>query len=216
MATLAEFSLPADSFPLGRFFSAFPDVTVELERLVPTNSAVIPYFWVKGVNPTQEGRIESAFGHHPDVRAIRQVDEVDGDYLLCVEWEPEYQGVMKAIVETAVSLVSGIGTADRWTFEVRGEDTEAVSAFQQYCLEHDVPVSLAALHGLSPLERGPEYDLTAAQREALVLAFDRGYFDTPREATLEEIAGELDITRQSLSDRLRRGHRRLIGSTIVG
>jgi len=47
-----------------------------------------------------------------------------------------------------------------------------------------------------------------------VLAYERGYFDTPRETSLEEIAEELGITQQSLSSRLRRGHRRLIKATL--
>jgi predicted DNA binding protein len=57
--------------------------------------------------------------------------------------------------------------------------------------------------------------LTDTQREALVLAYERGYFGSPRETSLEEVAAELDITQQSLSSRLRRGHRRLIAATLV-
>jgi predicted DNA binding protein len=45
-------------------------------------------------------------------------------------------------------------------------------------------------------------------------AWDFGYFEEPRAATLDEIAAELDITRQSLSQRLRRGHHALIANTI--
>lgn len=39
---------------------------------------------------------------------------------------------------------------------------------------------------------------------------DRGYFDEPRRATLDDLASELGITRQSLAGRLRRGHRNLL------
>ncbi|MEA5389123.1 helix-turn-helix domain-containing protein [Haloarculaceae archaeon H-GB11] len=58
--------------------------------------------------------------------------------------------------------------------------------------------------------------MTETQREALVLAYERGYFDSPRKVSLEEVAEELGITQQSLSSRLRRGHRRLIGATLAG
>jgi predicted DNA binding protein len=57
--------------------------------------------------------------------------------------------------------------------------------------------------------------LTETQREALVLAHERGYYDSPRETSLEEIADELGITQQSLSSRLRRGYRRLVGETLI-
>jgi Predicted DNA binding protein len=57
--------------------------------------------------------------------------------------------------------------------------------------------------------------LTDTQREALVLAYERGYFNSPRESSLEAIGEELGITQQSLSSRLRRGHRRLIENTLI-
>jgi predicted DNA binding protein len=42
------------------------------------------------------------------------------------------------------------------------------------------------------------------QQQVLELAVDRGYFETPREVTLDELADELDIPRSTVSYRLRR------------
>ena len=123
---------------------------------------------------------------------------------------------MKAITETDVVLLSGMGTAAEWTFELRADEREAVSAFQQYCQEHDIPVELTALHALSEMQTGAPHDLTEPQREALVLAYERGYYHSPRAVTLEELADDLGITGQSLGSRLRRGTHRLVGSTLVG
>jgi predicted DNA binding protein len=47
-------------------------------------------------------------------------------------------------------------------------------------------------------------DVRAEQRETLLLAVERGYFETPREATLDELAAELDEPRSTVSYRLRR------------
>ncbi|MFO7925345.1 MAG: helix-turn-helix domain-containing protein [Natronomonas sp.] len=41
--------------------------------------------------------------------------------------------------------------------------------------------------------------MTDTQREALVLAHERGHFDVPRDTSLEETAEGLGITQQSLS-----------------
>lgn len=215
MATVAELAVPADAFPLGSVFSAFPNVTVELERVVPTNHAVIPYFWVKGAGEATEAEIEAAFDQHPEVERVALVDEVEGEYLLRVEWRPDYRGVLKAISETSVTILSAVGVADRWTFEVRGETRQDIADCQEHCQQLGIPVEVAALHSLASVESGPEYDLTDAQREALLLAYERGYFDSPRTTTLADIATELDITRQSLSSRLRRGHKRLIRNALV-
>jgi predicted DNA binding protein len=51
--------------------------------------------------------------------------------------------------------------------------------------------------------------LTDKQREAIRQAYDTGYFESPREATAEEVAAELDITASSFTSRVRRGQRRL-------
>jgi len=44
MATEATFTVPSDQFPLGTVFEQLPDVTVELERIIPAQDVVIPYF----------------------------------------------------------------------------------------------------------------------------------------------------------------------------
>lgn len=213
MATVAEFTIDADEFPLGRIFEHVPGVKLELERVVPTNKAIMPYLWMRGA---EEDNIKEALDDIPELEDIKLVDEIDQEYLIRLTWKRDYEGVLKAITETDVTLLSGIGTEDKWTFEVRGDDQAAVSTFQQYCHEHGEPMTLTALHALSQVQRGTEYDLTDAQREALVLAYERGFFQAPREATLEDIAEELGITGQSLGSRIRRGTHRLVGSTLIG
>lgn len=54
------------------------------------------------------------------------------------------------------------------------------------------------------------------QREALILAVERGYFAVPRETKLEEIAEELGITRQAASERVRRGAETVLRKSLIG
>ncbi len=211
MATVMEFTSPAAEFPLGTVFENLPDVSVELERLIPHDTLIIPYFWVRGAEAAD---IEASFEAHEGVTDIELIDSVEHEYLMRVEWEREYVGVLNALAETNLVVLSGIGTATGWDFEVRGESQDEVSEFRSYCQEHDIPIDITAVHSLLPIQ-GEGYELTDTQREALMLAFERGYFDSPRTATLQEIAEELGITQQSLSSRLRRGHRRLIAATLV-
>ena len=211
MATEMEFAVPADEFPLGSIFENLPGATVELERLIPHETVTIPYFWVRGV---ETGDIEAAFEPHAGVRDIRVIDSVDDEYLMRAEWVREYNGLLTALSDTSLSVLSGVGTNDGWRFEVRGDSQEAIAEFRTYHQEQNIPIDIGMVHALLPI-RGDSYELTETQREALVLAYERGYFDTPRESSLEEIADELGITQQSLSSRLRRGHRRLIRGTLI-
>ena len=48
------------------------------------------------------------------------------------------------------------------------------------------------------------------QRELLNLALDEGYFDIPRAVTLEELAEEMDITKTTASNHLRKAEQRVM------
>jgi len=61
----------------------------------------------------------------------------------------------------------------------------------------------------------PGDGLTDRQYEALRTAYELGYFDIPRHASLEDIAVELDISASSVSERLRRAQTQLIQETVA-
>ena len=143
MATEATFTVPSDQFPLGTVFQRLPDVTVELERIIPAQDVVIPYFWVRG---TEVGDIEDAFLDHPGVGNIHLVDSVADEYLLRVEWTLEYDGVLSTLMETGVPLIKAVGTSEQWTFDIRGDDRRDIAAFQDRCRELDIPITLTKLH----------------------------------------------------------------------
>lgn len=211
MATEATVTVPAGTFPLGTVFETLPGVDVELERIVPGVDVVIPYFWVRGATTDD---IEAAFSEHPGVKDIRQVDSVEDEHLLRVEWEPEYVGIITTLTEASVVLVGAVGTTEQWTFDIRGDTRDDVSEFLRLCRKRDIPVTLTALHALTPVETATEAALTDAQQEALELAYERGYFESPRQVTMEELGEELDISQQAVASRLRRGTRGILGQTL--
>lgn len=211
MATEATFTVGSGEFPLGTVFAQLPEVTVELERVVPGPRVVIPYFWVRGVRSDD---IEAAFSNHPGVKNLRLVDSVDDEYLLRVEWDPEYEGILSALAVTQVPLIEVVGTGEEWTFEIRGDDRSDIADFQRLCRERNIPITMTALHALTPLETGTEAALTEPQEEALILAYRRGYFSSPRDVTMEELGEELGISQQAVASRIRRGIRRILGSTL--
>ncbi|PSQ27797.1 bacterio-opsin activator [Halobacteriales archaeon QS_9_68_17] len=211
MATEATFTVPSDQFPLGTAFNQLPDVTIELERIIPAQDVVIPYFWVRG---TEVCDIESAFTEHPGVKEIQLVDSVEDEYLLRVEWALDYDDVFTVLAETEVPLIEATGTDQDWTFEIRGDNRSDLADFQRRCRELDIPTTLTKLHALTPVETGSEAALTDTQQEALVLAYERGYFESPREVTLEMLGEELSISQQAVGSRLRGGIKHILGNTV--
>ncbi|UTF52592.1 helix-turn-helix domain-containing protein [Natronosalvus rutilus] len=211
MATEASFTVPSSEFPLGTVFEQLPEVSVELERIIPARDVVIPYFWVRG---TRVGNVEEAFLEHPGVKEIQFIDSVEDEHLLRVEWTLDYDDVLTTLTETQIALIEAVGTDEQWTFDIRGDTRGDIAEFQSRCRELDIPITLTELHALTPLETGTEAALTDTQQEALVLAYERGYFESPREATMEELGDELGITQQAVASRLRRGIKHILGSTL--
>lgn len=211
MATEATFTVGAKEFALGTIFESVPGVTVELERIVPGDGVIIPYFWVRGVNI--DG-IEAMFSDHPGVKAIRLMDEVEDEYLLRVEWNQDYVGILSTLAEAQVPLISAVGTNTEWTFKLRGDSRSDLADFQRLCAERDISVELTALHALTPVDTTTESALTDPQYEVLVLAHERGYFNSPRDVTMEELGDELGISQQAVSSRLQRGMHRLLEQTL--
>lgn len=210
MATVAEFTLEPEAFPLGTVFEALHDVTVQLERVVPDANGTVPYFWVLG---TETDDIVAQFSDHPGVQDIRLVDEMDKEYLMRCRWVCGYDSILDALEVPGVVLRSAVGTSEEWTFEICGESREHVAKFRRYCHDHDVSATLTTLHTPRPLEN--QYDLTEKQREALVLAYEFGYFNSPRETPMADVAAKLGISQQALASRLRRGSRRLIEQCLI-
>ena len=212
MAIEATFTATAGEFPLAAVFSEFPGAEIELDRVVPTNEFIIPYFWVRDV---EIENISMENVTHPGIHDIRVIDDVDKAAFIRIDWDFEYESVLTAIIENDVNLISALGSENQWSFEFRAESREALAEFQSYCRNHDIPLELTKLHALSPFESGKEYDLTDAQREAMTVAFSLGYYDSPREATRQDVANELGISPQAVGSRLQRGARRLISSTLM-
>ncbi|PSP26909.1 hypothetical protein BRC65_08945 [Halobacteriales archaeon QH_2_65_14] len=66
-----------------------------------------------------------------------------------------------------------------------------------------VDMELVSTGQYTPDSEGVFADLTDRQREVLETALRLGYYENPREATLEDVAAELDITRTTVGQHIR-------------
>ncbi|ELY60796.1 helix-turn-helix domain-containing protein [Natronolimnohabitans innermongolicus] len=68
--------------------------------------------------------------------------------------------------------------------------------------------------GVGSIPQIPRSQLTAKQRRAMRTAWENGYYEIPRTATLEEVAAELDCSVSTASDLLRRGQASLVATAL--
>lgn len=79
--------------------------------------------------------------------------------------------------------------------------------------ERNVQVNVLQIQPFSK-DTADEIRLTPEQSEALLAAIQHGYFEIPRGISQEELAAELEISHQALSERFRRGFRTLATTEI--
>ncbi|WP_336325638.1 helix-turn-helix domain-containing protein [Halovenus sp. HT40] len=68
---------------------------------------------------------------------------------------------------------------------------------------------------LTEFEEQSESQVTDRQREVVREALSRGYYDWPRKITNEELAEELEISRATLHEHLRKAERTLLSSVLA-
>jgi predicted DNA binding protein len=113
-----------------------------------------------------------------------------------------------------VVLLSAEATVGGWELRMRVPGRDELRRLRAYCRDRGVGFSLSALyHDVDP-SGAMEADLSADQREALQAALDAGYYEIPREASLADVAADLGISSQALSERLRRATGRLVRSSL--
>jgi predicted DNA binding protein len=212
MSVLATISVPATEFPLGNALEVTPDARISVETMVPTQTSVMPYFWV----PTEHAdAIIAALRNDSLVASVAELDDADDRTLLRVEWTDEVNGLIEAFHEWDAAVTTATGTGDDWTFEIRFPDYDDLSGFYRQVVENDIPVELTQIHKPVRTDSPTRYGLTTNQHEMLLRALESGYFAVPRETTLVELADDLGISDSAVSQRIRRGLTTLISATLL-
>ncbi|WP_265108789.1 helix-turn-helix domain-containing protein [Halosolutus halophilus] len=207
MSTIAEFRLPAPDTSLAVVFDRVPEATVELESAV---SRTHPCLWVSGVDHTAAA---AAFEADPSIEAYELLVEADNRLLYDVTFTNETMSLCDQLLADGGSLLEAWGTDGWWQVRVRYHDREALCAVHDRLVERGVTVDLRRVTDVSNAV-SRETQLTPQQREALEAALERGYFEIPRDISMEELASELGISHQALSERLRRAYETLVDEEL--
>ncbi|WP_126664748.1 helix-turn-helix domain-containing protein [Haloterrigena salifodinae] len=157
-----------------------------------------------------------------DLLTLDEVVEVDsiGEtsdktvYKVIVELEDAVSEAFAPDFE-GVQLEPTVITTEGWYETKVFKHYEGFNEFRKSCEKHDISLDLTSISpDPSTSDDSSQNGLTERQREALTLAISRGYYESPRQVTAEELANELGISQPSLSSLLRRGERRLITSSL--
>jgi predicted DNA binding protein len=209
VSVVAEFHIESSEFLLGTVVGRSDDVEIELERVIPVSERVMPYLWATAPD---FAAFEAAVRASDRVDSFVALDRVDDRVLYRVEWAEEIESLVYGFAVTDGTILEAVGRSE-WSFRVRFPDHTRLTEFHEYCRTHAIEFELRRVY--QPDSNGQRFNLTTRQREALVLAVEWGYFRVPRDTTLGDIATELGVSEQAVSERVRRGANEVLSSTLL-
>jgi predicted DNA binding protein len=212
MATIVRGTVPASEFALNHTLETLPDVEVECERIVDSgDGAVMPLLWVRYA---EREEVEAAFEEDSSVDNVTCLSDFGDELLYRMDWIDHVDLLLQMLTNAEATVLDAYGHGDRWTLRVLYPEREKFSATHEFCEGHGLVFDVASIRDLDGEPAG-RFGLTESQYRALVLAAQRGYYEVPRETELADLADELDISHQALSERLRRATGSLVEDTLL-
>ena len=201
MSVITEVRISSDDFELGQILNVEEASAIELETLVPSGDVTVPLFWV--YEPVEPGFLDTV-ERYPTVNSVTEVDVFEDRTLFRLDWDASQDHFFQCILDQEGQILNATGTPKGWDFEIRFSSREALSQWQDCCENAHISLSIMRIYNPTGPEAGPWYGLSEPQREAITLAIRMGYYDIPRGCTTEELADELGISDQAVTERLRR------------
>jgi len=124
------------------------------------------------------------------------------------EWDWILAFAQESIVVLPPVVYTETGTA---VFEVLGDPEDLRALLANLPARVDSTVERV---GGSDRRRDPETVLTDRQREVVATAAELGYYDVPRDATVADVAAELDITDSTVSAHLRKAESAVMDAVL--
>ncbi|WP_255190899.1 helix-turn-helix domain-containing protein [Natronobeatus ordinarius] len=186
---------------------AFPDATFRLLTGVRTGESAVELGEVVAEEPRE---ISERIAAHPSVIAYQRLELADDRSL--AKYETTDTRLYAFVEASSLPPEFPIVVEDGW-YELDFTGTRAQFDRLRAALEQvPRPYELQSL-----VETDETADLlTDRQREVLEAALREGYFEVPRECTLEELADDLGIDKSTASGILRRGERRVLAHVLTG
>lgn len=209
---IGTFSLPPAAVALEHTLHEIPEIQVEAERIAAHSTKwTMPCLWAANA---EFDAVDEALTDDPTVDAIVETYEFDDEKYYQLDWAEHIEERIDSYLDKQASILDASASAEGWRVRIRFVNRDQFDAFRDVLHERDITFQLRQLtEPGSP--RQTFGDLTPDQRDALVTARKRGYYRVPREITARELAEELDISHQSVSELLRRGTESLIDATLV-
>ena len=144
----------------------------------------------------------------------RVIETRDGEAIYSFEYTDEAK-ILSPVVSAANGVILDMqNDGSAWILTIWMPERTDLVHLWDYAQRNDIDIDLRRVNEYDSLG-DTDAGLTDSQREALLAAFEIGYFEEPRDATFGELAAHLGISEPAASGLLRRGIKRLVISSLV-
>jgi predicted DNA binding protein len=160
-------------------------------------------------------RFEEGLRNDSTVADFERVTETrDEEAIYSFEYTDEAK-VLSPVVSAANGVILDMeNDGSAWILTVWIPERTDLVHLWEYARRNDIDIELLRVNEYASLGT-TDAGLTDSQRDALLVALETGYFEEPRDATLGEVAADLDISQPAASGLLRRGIKRLVVSSLL-
>lgn len=207
MALTAEFQLRSPELPLVDVAAAVPDLTFQLVDDEQTQSGPAVFF-VRATSSSFDG-VDAAFSEALSVKEYFLISEVGStrayQVVLGDSRSTQFDELtFKKMFPERVTIIS-----DGWYIKQQFANRDEFAAYRELCRSIDFTFHLDRLYDSTSTDTDL-IGLSNKQREALLTAYEEGYFDVPQQVSLDDVATTLNISGSALVERLHRAQSHLI------
>lgn len=189
-----------------------PDASIEVVPHSTTDPETgLFFFLVEGA----DGTFEDVLERDHTVTDWTLVDDLGSTCVYRLQHADDAMLISPMTTELGGLLLKAESNDRGWTVRLHLPDREALAELWECCEETDISFELHRMFRQDEWTGGTAPEVTDEQRAALVNAYEEGYFEEPRETSLEELADLLDISPTAVGGRIRRGTGQLVETTLL-
>lgn len=191
---------------------SLPDAEIGVVPDVGTDPQQNVYlFWIEA--PDFEA-VEAALAEDHTVAEFTEIIETGNRRTYRIRYSDDAILITPAVTAQDGLVLESRGESAGWMLHLQLQHHDDLYELHERAREANIHFEMLEVHQDERADDDSEYDLTESQVEALVTAYEHGYYDEPRQADLEELGSVLGISQTAVSSRLRRASSRLIEESL--
>lgn len=169
------------------------------------------WFWISA---TDFEAVEEALAEDHTVESFTPVWS-DGDRRTYrIRYSDESKLISSAIVERDGLMLESRSENEGWLVELQFPDHATLYDLYEHATANGITFDVLEINQQQSNHTHNGLELTESQSEALVAAYEHGYYDEPRDTSLEELGAVLGISPTAVSGRLRRASAQLVARSL--